>query len=459
MSFMISSSNKTHNYLQLIHIVTTLKTIIQSLRLVTGIILLLLIYSACNKTPETIGLEILDEAKLGVYDTAFSIEGYSTIEDSLRTDELSRNLVGSMQTADFGLTNTRLYSQLRLSQTSPGFEDAQPDSAVLTLVYDGYYGFINTPLTIHVYQVMQDFYKDSIYYSDTQLDLTPYTELGNLSFIPHPNDSVMNEDSTLVTAELRIPLNETFINTVMFPPDDSVYSSSNNFISYFKGIFIFTSVVTGPNEGSILYFDIKNPRSNVTLYYNDSLTFEYVINSDCASIGNYFHNYSKSQNQNFIEQVVNGDSTKGSEGLYVQGLAGTKTNLSIGSLESWVGTQKHVINEAKLVIPVVETVEELPPPVQLVLFKYNEDGDLQFINDYQEGDNYFGGFFNAETNSYEFRITLYVQSILSGVPDYGLVLYTSGKSINANEAALYGTDPENTSLPRMYLNVIYTLIE
>jgi len=195
------------------------------------------------------------------------------------------------------------------------------------------------------------------------------------------------------------------------------------------------------------------------LYYNDSLTFEYVINSDCATIGNYYHNYSKSQNQNFIEQIVNGDTTKGSEELYMQGLAGTKTQFSIPSLESWVGMQKYSINEAKLVIPVVETVEELPPPVQLVLFKYNENGDLQFINDYQEGDNYFGGFFNAETNSYEFRITLYVQSILSGIPDYGLVLYTSGKSINANEAVLYGTDPENTSLPRMYLNVLYTLLD
>jgi hypothetical protein len=54
---------------------------------------------------------------------------------------------------------------------------------------------------------------------------------------------------------------------------------------------------------------------------------------------------------------------------------------------------------------------------------------------------------------------LYVQAILNNTPDYGLVLYTSGKSINANQVALYGTNPENPTLPRMYLNVIYTLIE
>lgn len=420
----------------------------------------LLLQTACNKTPETIGLDLLDQSKLGVYDTTFSIVGYSKIDDSVRTDELSNSLLGSIQTEDFGLTNARFYSHLRLSETSPDFgEDPQADSAILTLVYNGYYGYINNPLTVHVYEVMEDFSKNDTAYSNTTFNLEPFTHLGSLNFIPNPNDSIMQEDSTLVAAELRIPLNETFINKMIFPDDDSVYSSSTNFINYFKGIFVFTSVVTSSNEGSILYFNLLDPRSNVTLFYQDSLSFEYAINSNCATVGNYHHNYTNSQNQNFLEQIINGDTTKGTENLYLQGLGGLETKFSLPSLSGWVGTGKYAINEAKLVIPVIEPVEELPPAEQLILFKYDEYGDIQFTDDQYEGDNYFGGEYNEASKSYEFRITLYVQSVLNGTPDYGLALYTSGKSINANQVVLYGTEPENTMLPRMYLNVIYTLLE
>lgn len=437
-----------------------MKTRVISINLIMAVFSFLLLQTSCNKKPETIGLDLIDENKLGVYDTAFSIIGYSALDDSVYTDELSINLLGSLQTENFGLTNARFYNHLRLSETFPDFgDDPQPDSAILTLVYDGYYGFINTPLTVHVYEVMEDFYKDSVYYSNTRFNLEPFTELGNFSFTPNPNDSILQEDSTYVSAELRIPLNETFINKIMFPPDDSVFSSNNNFINYFKGIFVFTSRVSSSNEGSILYFDLLNPRSNATIYYNDSLSFEFSINSNCATVGNYHHNYSKSLNQNFIVQVLNGDTTKGSENLYLQGLAGIKTKFSLPSLAGWVGTNKYAINEAKLIIPAIEPAEELPPPEQLILFKYDENGDLEFTSDQLEGDNYFGGTFNETSNTYEFRITLYVQSVLNGTPDYGLALYPSGKSVNANQVALYGTEPENTTLPKMYLNVIYTLIE
>lgn len=438
-----------------------MKTKVISHYLVIIVLAFFLFQTACNKTPESIGLDILDESKLGVYDTTFSVVGYSEIDDSVRTDELSLNLLGSLQTEDFGLTNARFYSHLRLSSTSPGFgENPQPDSAILTLVYDGYYGYINTPLSVHVYEVMEDFNKDdSAYYSNTTFNLEPYTDLGSLSFVPNPSDSIMQEDSTYVSAELRIPLNETFINKMLFPSDDSVYSSSSNFIEYFKGIFVFTSVVTNPNDGSILYFDLLNPRSNVTLYYNDSLSFEYTINSNCATVGNYHHNYSKSLNQSFTDQILNGDTLKGSENLFLQGLAGIKTKFNLHSLAGWAGTNKYAINEAKLVIPAIDLVEELPTPEQLILFKYDENSEIQFTNDQLEGDNYFGGNYNSATKSYEFRITLYVQSILNGTPDYGLVLYPYGKSIKANQVVLYGTEPENTFLPKMYLNVIYTLLE
>lgn len=436
-----------------------MKTSITSLHLVLGISILLLLYSSCNKEPESIGLDLIDDSKLGVFDTTFSIAGFSTTDDSVYTDELTVHLLGSLQTDDFGLTNASFYSHLRLSQTSPDFEDAQPDSAILSLVYSGYYGYLNTPLAVKVYELQQDIYKDSSYFSTSQFTITPLIELANFDFVPNPMDSIMQEDSTYISGELRIPLNETFINKMIFPEDDSVYGSSDKFIEYFKGIYVVTDSVSNSNNGSILYFSLVNPRSKVTLYYNDSLSFEYLINSNCATVGSYQHNYSKSQNQNFIDQIVNKDTTIGTENLYLQGLSGIKTSIDFSSISPWIGTNKYAVNEAKLVIPVIDQYEELPPASQLILFKYNESGEIQFTNDQLEGDNYFGGSYNEETHSYEFRITLYIQSLLNETPDYGMAIYTSGKSVNANQVVAFGTDPDNALLPKMYLNVIYTLLE
>ena len=437
-----------------------MKTRVISYNLLLAVFSFLFLLFACNKKPESIGLDLLDESKLGVYDTAFTITAYSVIDDSVYTDELSVNLLGSLQTENFGLTNASFYSHLRLSYSSPGFgDDPQPDSAILTLVYAQYYGYINTPQTVKVYEVLEDFYKDSTYFSNTHFELEPLTELANYSFVPNPTDSIMQEDSTYLTAELRIPLNETFINKIMFPPDDSIYNSSDSFLEYFKGIYVVADSMSNSDEGAILYFNLLSTRSNVTVYYDDSLSFEFTINSNCATVGNYQHNYSKSQNQNFIEQVTLGDTTKGTENLYLQGLGGIKTELDLSSLNDWVGTNKYAINEAKLVIPVIEPVEELAPAQQLILFKYDENGDLDFIRDQLEGDNYFGGKYDEVSSSYQFRISLHVQSLLNGSSEYGLVLYTSGKSVNANQVSIFGTDPDNATLPKMYLNVTYTLLE
>lgn len=437
-----------------------MKTRIIFLNLIMAVLTILLFQTACNKQPETIGLDVLDESKLGVYDTTFTISGYSTYDDSVRTDELSITSLGSIQTEGFGLTNTSFYSQLRLSQTSPDFgEEPQPDSAVLILVYSGYYGYLSTPQTVKVYELIEDIYKDSVYYSTSQFNIEPLPEFANYTFIPNPTDSILGEDSTYSSGELRIPLSEEFINKVMFPEDDSVLNSSDNFIEYFNGIYVVTDSVSGQAEGSILYFSLINPRSNVTIYYNDSLTYEYVINSNCATVGNYRHNYTKSQNQNFISQVVNGDTTNGSEYLYLQGLSGIKTKISFPALESWVETGKYAINEARLIIPAIEVIEELKPPVKLILLEYDENGDLTFIDDQQEGENYFGGSYNESANVYEFRISLYIQSILNGTPDYGVALYPTGKSVNANQVTLFGTDPSNEMFPSMRLRIIYTLLE
>lgn len=412
----------------------------------------------CNKVPDTIGLDLVNINKLPVSDTMFSLTGYSLIEDSVLTDETSVNLLGSQYTENFGLTVASFYTHLRLTGLSPNFgDDPHMDSAFLTLVYSGYYGDTTTLQTIRIFEVLQDFYKDSSYYS-TQKFETSLEELASYTFAPHPIDSVPITDSTKVSAQMKIPLNQSFVDKLFFPEDTTVLASNEKFLEYFKGIYVTVDSVSSPGEGAILYFGLLNSRSKVTIYYNDSLTYNLVFNSNTARIGNFYHNYSKSLNQNFKDQVINKDTTVGLAGLYLQGLAGIKTIIKIPSLSAWVNTHNYAINEAKLVIPVYDQGEELKPADKLVLFKLDENGKLGFTSDQLEGDRYFGGSFNKTSNKYEFRLSFYVQDLLNGATDHGLVLFISGKTTNANEVSLYGTEPGGIDLSKMILNIIYTKI-
>ncbi len=424
---------------------------------IISVILVLLVFTACNKKPNSIGVDLVDDNQLFVGDTAFSVFAYSSKEDSVISDETTLNLLGSMRTINFGSTDASFYSQLRLGDVLPSFgNDPQGDSAILTLVYYGYYGNINTQQFAKVSLVGQSFFKDSTYYSNIKL-LSSDTIFANYNFIPHPNDSVMLPDSSLAAAELRIPLNDDFINMILNPEDNNVLESNDSFLEYFKGIYVSSQSMTAPGEGAILYFNLLDERSNVTIYYNDSLEYELEINLNNARIGKFEHDYALSLNQNFLTQVENNDTTAGTQNLYLQGLAGVQTTVTFPGLSNWVDSERYVINEARLIIPVEETSEELPPANSLVLFRLNEDGDIMFTDDQGEGDNYFGGDFNESNNSYLFRISLYIQGVLNGSPDYGLRFYISSKTIKANESMLYGTDP---LLPQnMRLELIYTDLE
>ena len=59
------------------------------------------------------------------------------------------------------------------------------------------------------------------------------------------------------------------------------------FIDYFKGLY----VTTTNTEEEMLYFNLLSSNSNVTIYYNDTLTFTLKINESCARINSFEHNY------------------------------------------------------------------------------------------------------------------------------------------------------------------------
>lgn len=428
----------------------------------TCLFALALIIASCNKKPDTIGLDLVDYNKLQVSDTVFSVYAISSKEDSLITDETSINLLGSQWSQTFGLAHASFYSHLRLSEVSPDFgTNPQVDSVFFTLVYYGYYGNINTPLTLRIYEVAEDFYqKDSVYYSNRQLSYG--TELATHFFFPSPHDSVAINDSTNTSAELKIPMNSEFINKVFYAEDTNL-SSQEMFVDYFKGIYVTVDSVNYPGGGSILYFNLLNTRSKITFYYHndseDSLNYTLVFNSNNARIENFQHNFSKSTDQNFINMILNGDTTAGENNLYLQAMAGIQTRIYFPDLAAWWGQEKYLINEAILIIPCLQGNSYYPVPEKLVMLKQNADTTVSILDDQNNGESYFGGSVNDSSNGYQFRITYYIQDLLKDTTDNGLVLYPSGKAIKASEVTLVGTESQESDSARMELRVIYTKLK
>jgi hypothetical protein len=52
-----------------------------------------------------------------------------------------------------------------------------------------------------------------------------------------------------------------------------------------------------------------------------------------------------------------------------------------------------------------------------------------------------------------------MQDLLNGATDYGLVLLVSGKTTNANEVSLYGTEPGGPDRRSLGLKIVYTKID
>lgn len=416
---------------------------------------------SCSKKPETVGLNLVEDGKLFVgLDTSLTVFAYSNIEDSVETDGTSLSVLGSQYTRDFGITNASFAAQLRLTSILDTLiGNPVTDSVIMKFVYAGAYGNIETEQTLKVYELAESMSVNDTMYSDSELEY--FTDpLGELSFVPDTSRFLI--DTVYYPAELRIPLDNSFAD-ILFNNPDSLESISS-FLNLFKGFYIKPNNVYMPGSGAILSFNILADRSRLTVHYhdgdsieNDSLSIILGINSFSARYGKFEHNYDLSYDPVFKAQI-DGDTTKGAEKLYLQGLAGIKSIIKFPDLAVWSENNVIAVNQATLTIPVGTSLNpELDPPGQLVLVRIDEDGRYVITYDQQEGDNYFGGYYNSELNAYQFRITRYVQSLLSGDIDYGLATFISGKTINANGAVLTGTNP---NLPRrMKLDLVYTVVE
>ena len=417
---------------------------------------------SCTKDISSIGLDLVEPVDLltmGYTDTV-KIVAYTIPDDSVYTHNLSVNngyyiQVGSMYDPIFGKTTSDLYSQLYLSQSRTRFgTDPVFDSAFLYLPYYSAYGDTLTNMTFRVYNLTEDIVDSLHSFSYNKLSYDP-VPIGQITFQPRPSDSSYYQGKKHAPM-LRIPINKKFGNTILGITDTSVLNSNANFVKVFKGICIIAEPQNTPGKGSICTFRMPADYFKLQMHYHNpgdtALTYNFAISYSTSRFQNYDHN-GYAEAVPLLRQQLEGDTNLGQQYLFAQGLAGTKIKIRFPYLAQWFDSEKIVINDAQLILGNSSVSTVFPRPSSLLLRGIGENGSTSPVSivDENEGSGYFDGRYDAATNSYRFRITRYVQQMLTGkVRDNGFHLLVPSSAINGARLVLNGTSSPQSDL-KLYL--------
>ncbi|HNY02951.1 MAG TPA: DUF4270 domain-containing protein [Bacteroidales bacterium] len=439
------------------------------LPLLAGFLILMGI-SSCKKDPYQIGFDLLppgDTLHVKSTDT-LTVEAFSVLQDSIRSDKTSTLLLGSVMDPIFGQTTAGFYSQVRLSSESADFgTNPVLDSLVLMLTYSGHYGDTLSNQRVKVYEISGDFEYDSLRYSNQHLETYP-TLLADQSFVPRLSDSV-SVWGEMTAPHLRINLSRltSYLGRKILEAPEDVLSSNTAFLKFFKGLYVTVDPVT--QGGVFLNFSISSGKSKLVAYFHngndpedDSLHFDMYLSESCARFIHTDHGGYIRANPDLKQQVLNRDSARGTERLFLQGMGGVKIKLKFPYLKNFAKGQNIAINDAVLRLKNVESDTNMPPP-SLYLYRQDSIGRVGYLVDEGEGSSYFGGTYDADSRTYFFRLTQHFQKVLTNGYPYHYDLYLMvntpvNANVTPNRIMLFGTRPEGaTGNDKVKLTMTYTI--
>lgn len=421
-------------------------------------ILIVLVFASCNKD-NNIGIDVQPEEDLiGLFtnDTT-TLYTYTVREDSLRTDEAPKVIIGKYQDAVFGTSTCGLFSQFAIPNnlTQINFQGGVLDSAVLMLAYDfDYYGDTTVAQTFAVHQMTAPIYKDSVYYSNRMNAYNPMV-VGQKTFTPAPRSKVAVGNDT-VPAHIRITLDYNWASIIFAQSGGTNLNGNTNWLNYMNGLYI-EPVATG---GGLVYLDMLDTLTGLRLYYHtatDTTNFTFVVNSTTAYYSHYAHDYTGTPD---IAAQLADPSNPFYPMNHIQSNAGLKTKIEFPFLDNYRNLGYPIaINKAELVIKGDETYasDNFPLNTRYFVTSIDSTGKENLLIDMYETSTYYGGELNTTTNEYRINIARYMQGILNGTEENnGLYLKEIFGAENGRRSVIGSGAP--TSGNRMYLRLVYTRI-
>lgn len=432
------------------------------------IVTLVLVFASCKKSPETIGNNLISgDNYIGIYHTDTTEIICHSYLDSVVTSNASNGLLGAMKDPIFGNSEAGIYTQFRPSVAGQTFGSSPVlDSLVLQLHVSGYYGDTMTLQTVHAYELTDSLSLQKTYYNHSEVATNPVDHANGYQFYPHPQSLVhIIGNDTVTQPIIRIPLSQELGNYLM-TLDTAVYTRPDLFKQTFKGLYLACDPVA--NGGAISSINLtNNTYTLLQLYYHNAATpdkamrFDYYVTSSDAYFNHIDHDYTQGSSA-FVNQVLDEQYDLGDEEVYLQSMGGVKVWLQFPNLIHWTDTLEGchlIVNDARLVLPAstLATDSVYKVPSTLFLVGLSSDTSTYLLPDYYEGTAYFGGTYNASLQSYTFRVSEYLQSMIMGKREnLGLSLGINGASYNARRLVVNG--PDSNESEKMRLEVTYSIV-
>lgn len=441
----------------------------------------LLVFWGCKKESSDIGLGFIPQnggLKGAITENFIDIECRTVNEDSLKTDSLNTNIIGILDDPEFGQSRANLIIQPTLIEFGSDFSSKTIDSVTLTLKYDKAqvlggvenvlrYGDLNSVIEIEVYKLDEDVESEKQYFSnfDPMLGTKVGSFTGSLGFFDSSTIQ-FNGDTSRLAPQLRFRLDNTF-GQELLDQSATIFNSNDDFLSYLKGLVLVPkSVISG--DGVIVGVEAFNSSSNLTLYYEDSLSFNLPLGNISERI-NYYDIISQ---PSYI--TTQKGASSGSYNLtYVQSLGGAKVRVDVPGIDSIIQKgEKIVINEAKLEVKLNagSVTTDFKEPIRLTLLQPDSSGsdrsvsiidyiDFLFTPNDWVGYHNYGGTYVSSENKYEFHFNRHLQHLVdqyieTGYNDFrGFYISVPSDFPITPSRAVLNTDPTNGGIK---VSVTYT---
>ena len=397
---------------------------------------------SCKDDDSAIGTGIMPSSDMMEFccDT-MEIQTFVVRDTHVETQNRTVNPIGIINDPIFGQTDASCAFHVLLSTNNVQFgremdtTDFSGVKLTLSLKYGSLYGSPESSMKINVNRLLTDISFDSTYYDDTRFDAAQY-ELLTSADIEFGADSVMN---------IEMPQN-LVENIVRQNVADSTWSNKD-FVEFFKGLYLTTELQSG--DGCIYSLNLIDSKSKMTLTYNDTCSFDFIINEYSARINMYSHDYTGADSE-LKEAIDNPDQP--SKYCYIQGLAGLKTKIKFPELASLFDSTNIIINRAQLKVTIKDgsQLATIPSPAAMSMTKILGSGLYDFLADYKSNSKNFGGSYNDADKSYTFNLPLHLQELLkdfqNGETDNGVYMVANENRIIPYRAILYGGSHDDYSV-------------
>ncbi len=399
---------------------------------------------SCND-PNGLGMDLLPSTDLiNVHSKVIreDISAFTHVEDSIKTDEATNSLLGSINDPVFGNTTVDFATQFRLVKFPEYGTNPVVDSVKFYLYYRYLYGDTVTPQKIRIYELESSINYDATYKNEDLKEKASNTLLGEYEFIPKVELDSTTADT--IYQLLAIPIDPS-LGEKLISADSLDLVNNDVFLQFFKGLYIETEKVSG-DGGTILTLEATTNSALVVYYNNDSnrqaaepdtMSIAYYITDFSARLNRFNHDYSGTAFENHLNSETEQDSL-----IYIQATGGLQSKIQIANLEGWNDSVNVAINKAELIFEIdtlASEIDKFPPPNQLLFTIIDEDGKQYLPKDYVFSPTFYGGSLRSDY-TYRFNITQHLQQIIDGeTGNHGFYLTTALKNSEAKRVVLKGS--------------------